>query len=142
MAADKRLVVDQGAGQSGHRPAIRHVAQRDADIAKQTRSPRPPDRALTKSGAKRLLIERQELIGSELDEIFAYADEAHPEKAAPFIRKPLVLPTMDELMKQNGANGHMAVLAVPMAVPEPVPGQPVPGPVPPIPVPPQPETLT
>ena len=83
------------------------------------------------------LIERQELIGSELDEIFAYADEAHPEKATPFVRKPLVLPSMDDLMKQNGANGHVAVVAVPAGPP--VPGQPVPGPFPPVPVPPHPE---
>ncbi|MEK6227535.1 MAG: AAA family ATPase [Chloroflexota bacterium] len=85
------------------------------------------------------LIERKELIGSELDEIFAYADEAHPEKATPFIRKPLVLPTMDELMRQNGSNGHVAVLAMPGIPAEPVPGQPVPGPFPPVPVPPHPE---
>ncbi|HKC91384.1 MAG TPA: ATPase, partial [Candidatus Limnocylindria bacterium] len=92
------------------------------------------------------LIERQELIGSELDEIFSYADEAHPEKATPFIRKPLVLPTMEELMKQTGSNGHIPVLAVPGVPAQPVPGQPpgvpgqppVPGPVPPLPVPPHP----
>ena len=87
------------------------------------------------------LIERQELIGSELDEIFAYADEAHPEKATPFVRKPLVLPTMEELMKQTGSNGHIPVLAVPGVPAQPVPGQPpVPGPVPPLPIPPHPET--
>src|SRR5204863_4668806 len=75
------------------------------------------------------LIERQELIGSELDKIFSYADEAHPEKATPFIRKPLVLPTMEELMKQTGSNGHIPVLAVPGVPAQPVPGQPpgVPG---------------
>jgi cell division protease FtsH len=80
------------------------------------------------------LIERQELIGSELDEIFRYADEAHPEKAAPFVRKPLVLPTMDELVK-NGANGHLPLLAIPETPAQPVPGQP-PGPPGPVPVPP------
>jgi cell division protease FtsH len=85
------------------------------------------------------LIERQELIGSELDEVFKYADEAHPEKASPFVRKPLVLPKMDELMKQNGSNGHVAVVAMPGVPAEPVPGQPVPGPFPPVPVPPHPE---
>jgi cell division protease FtsH len=93
------------------------------------------------------LMERQELIGSELDEIFAYADEAHPDKATPFVRKPLVLPSMDELMK-NGSNGHMPALAVPGVPAQPVPGQPpgppgqpgpVPGPVPPLPVPPHPQ---
>jgi cell division protease FtsH len=91
------------------------------------------------------LIERQELIGSELDEIFAYADEAHPDKATPFVRSPLVLPSMDELMK-NG-NGHLPLMAIPTAPAQPpVPGQPPgppgPVPVPPIPVPPHPETLT
>src|SRR5919197_4514413 len=68
------------------------------------------------------LIERQELIGSELDEIFAYADEAHPEKAAPFVRKPLILPTMDELMK-NGSNGHVPVMAMPVQAQPVPPGQ-------------------
>ncbi|TMC68623.1 MAG: AAA family ATPase [Chloroflexi bacterium] len=82
------------------------------------------------------LIERQELIGSELDEIFRYADEAHPEKAAPFVRKPLILPTMDEIMK-NG-NGHLPLLAIPETPAQPVPGQPPgpPGPPGPVPVPP------
>src|SRR5207253_3371651 len=74
------------------------------------------------------LLERQELIGSELDEIFAYADEAHPEKATPFVRKPLVLPTFDELTKQNGTNGHIPVLAIPGVPAQPVPGQPPGGP--------------
>jgi len=87
------------------------------------------------------LIERQELIGSELDEIFAYADEAHPEKAAPFQRKPLVLPTFDEMLKQNGSNGHLPLLAVPAIPAQPVPGEPpgVPGQPPgpgPVPIPP------
>ena len=85
------------------------------------------------------LIERQELIGSELDEIFKYADEAHPEKASPFVRIPLVLPKMDELMK-NGANGHSPLLAIPEAPGQPVPGQPPGPPIPgPVPVPPHPE---
>jgi cell division protease FtsH len=85
------------------------------------------------------LMERQELIGSELDEIFKYADEAHPEKAAPFVRIPLVLPTMDEIMK-NGANGHVPLLAIPDAPVQPVPGQPPGPPVPgPVPVPPHPD---
>ena len=80
------------------------------------------------------LMERKELIGSELDEVFAYADEAHPDKASPFVRKPLVLPTMEEMLKQNGSNGHVPVLTIPVA-PGTQPG-PVPGPVPPVPVPP------
>ncbi|MGH2472784.1 MAG: AAA family ATPase [Candidatus Limnocylindria bacterium] len=88
------------------------------------------------------LIERQELIGSELDEIFKYADEAHPEKASPFVRVPLVLPKMDEIMK-NGVNGHAPMLAIPDAPGQPVPGQPPVPPVPgPAPVPPRPESWT
>jgi hypothetical protein len=73
------------------------------------------------------LIQRLELIGPELEEIFKYADEANPEKAAPFIRKPVVLPTIEQLMK-NGANGHVPGLVVPVVG---IPGQPpTPGPVP------------
>ena len=69
------------------------------------------------------LIERLELIGSELDEIFAYADEANPEKAAPFQRKPVELKKIAELMEAR-SNGHVPVLAIPA---QPIPGQPVPG---------------
>ncbi len=79
------------------------------------------------------LIQRHELIGSELDEVFAYAEEANPDKAAPFVRKPLELPKIKELMERNG---HAPVLAIPPVAVQPVPGQPpvpappVPGPVP------------
>jgi hypothetical protein len=48
------------------------------------------------------------------------------------VRKPLVLPTIEQLMK-NGANGHMPGLAVPVVAAQPgIPGQPppVPGPAP------------
>jgi len=88
-------------------------------------------------------MQREELIGAELDEIFKYAEEANPEKASPFVRKPLVLPTIEQLMK-NGANGHAPGMTIPIVSAEPgVPGQPpVPGPLPPIPVPPHPEALT
>ena len=51
-----------------------------------------------------------------------------PDKAVPFIRKPLVLPTMEELLRQNGTNGHVPVLTIPVQ-----PGQGQPGPVPPVP---------
>lgn len=85
------------------------------------------------------LMEREELIGLELEEVFKFAEEAHPEKAGPFIRKELVLPTMEELM-QNGANGHIPAM-VPVVAGQPVPGQPGPvpppgpGPMPPVPGP-------
>jgi cell division protease FtsH len=76
------------------------------------------------------LMEREELIGPELDEIFKYAEEAHPEKAAPFVRKPLILPTIEQLMK-NGANGHAPSLTIPVMAEPALPGQPpVPGPAP------------
>jgi hypothetical protein len=79
------------------------------------------------------LIERKELIGSELDEVFAYADEAHPDKAAPFIRKPLVLPTFDELLENGSSNGHAPNIPIPgVEQPAPPPGAPGPVPVPPI----------
>jgi len=76
------------------------------------------------------LMEREELSGAELDEIFKYAEEAHPEKAAPFVRKPLVLPTIEQLLK-NGANGHVPSLTIPVTAEPALPGQP-PVPVPPI----------
>ncbi|MDE3193928.1 MAG: AAA family ATPase [Chloroflexota bacterium] len=38
------------------------------------------------------LLEKQELIGEELDEIYAMVEEAHPEITTPFQRKPLDLP--------------------------------------------------
>ena len=74
------------------------------------------------------LLQKKELIGPELDEVFKYADEANPEKAVPFVRKPVKLPKMAELAERNG---HLPV---------PVPLQPViPGPDPtPIPGPPEP----
>ncbi len=46
------------------------------------------------------LLERGELIGSELDEIFVAADASNPNGAHPFQRLPIVLPKMFE---QNGA---------------------------------------
>jgi cell division protease FtsH len=69
------------------------------------------------------LVQRQELIGSELDEIFKFAEEANPEKAAPFERKPVILKKISELMDAR-SNGHAPILAIPA---QPVPGQPVPG---------------
>src|SRR5919204_2145478 len=80
------------------------------------------------------LIQRQELISSELEEVFQLADEANPDKAGTFDRKPLVLPTMSELMAQPGANGQVpaAVVAAVAGQPAPPGGQPpIPGPLPP-----------
>jgi cell division protease FtsH len=51
------------------------------------------------------LLQKGELIGPELEEIFVYADEANPDKAAPFERKSVELPTLfEELPHQNGLN--------------------------------------
>ncbi len=38
------------------------------------------------------LLERGELIGPELDEIFKWADEANPDQAGPFERSAIELP--------------------------------------------------
>lgn len=38
------------------------------------------------------LLDKQELIGEELDDIYTMAEEAHPELKVPFERKPLELP--------------------------------------------------
>lgn len=88
------------------------------------------------------LIQRQELIGSELEDVFVLADEANPDAAKPFERKPLVLPTMSELASQNGnghATGFVAVAAQPTPPGQPVPpGQPGPNPPGPVPFPPPP----
>jgi hypothetical protein len=51
------------------------------------------------------LIQRGELIGPELDEIFLYADEANPDKAGPFVRKPIELPKLFE--EEPGKNGAL-----------------------------------
>lgn len=42
------------------------------------------------------LIQRGELIGSELEEIFDAADLSNPEASKPFVRHPVVLPKMSE----------------------------------------------
>ena len=79
------------------------------------------------------LLQKKELIGPELDEVFTYADEANPEKAVPFIRKPVKLPKMAELAERNG---HMPVavplqpVTPPIPDPTPIPGQPTPLPRP------------
>ena len=49
------------------------------------------------------LIQRGELIGPELDEIFLYADDANPDKAGAFVRKPVELPKLfEEEPSKNG----------------------------------------
>jgi cell division protease FtsH len=59
------------------------------------------------------LLEKQELIGEDLDEIYAMVEEAHPEIKAAFDRKPLVLskPFEEPSMRKTET----------VALPEPVP---------------------
>jgi len=38
------------------------------------------------------LLEHEELIGEELDQIYAAVEDAHPELKTPFVRKTLELP--------------------------------------------------
>ncbi|MGH2378892.1 MAG: AAA family ATPase [Candidatus Limnocylindria bacterium] len=50
------------------------------------------------------LLEHQELIGEELDQIYATVEEEHPEMKAPFVRKPLDLPKpFDERWRKGDA---------------------------------------
>ena len=58
------------------------------------------------------LIRRGELIGPELDEIFAGADLSNAEAAKPFVRRPVVLPRLSDLMKEREAP---EIVPVPMA---------------------------
>lgn len=74
------------------------------------------------------LLQRGELIGPELDEIFAAADLSNPEMAKEFVRRPVNLPKMSELMKKEEQPPEVAV--VPIAASD-IPGQPAPAPIPP-----------
>jgi hypothetical protein len=74
------------------------------------------------------LLQRGELIGPELDEIFEAADLSNPEMAQPFVRKPVTLPKMSDLMKREELPPEVAV--IPVAASE-TPGQPTPAPAPP-----------
>jgi cell division protease FtsH len=74
------------------------------------------------------LLQKGELIGPELDEIFEAADVSNPEMSKPFVRKPVTLPKMSELMKKEELPPEVAV--VPVAASD-TPGQPTPAPAPP-----------
>jgi cell division protease FtsH len=81
------------------------------------------------------LLQRGELIGPELDEIFDAADLSNPEAAKPFVRKPVTLPRMSDLAKENGGLTQVNVLPGGAVAPAPGPG-PMPGPIPqPTPIP-------
>jgi len=73
------------------------------------------------------LLQRGELIGPELDEIFEAADLSNPEMAKEFVRRPVTLPKMSDLMKKEEMPPEVAV--VPVAASD-FPGQPTPTPVP------------
>lgn len=73
------------------------------------------------------LLQRGELIGPELDEIFEAADLSNPEMAKEFVRRPVTLPKMSDLMKREELPPEVAV--VPVAASD-FPGQPAPTPVP------------
>ncbi len=77
------------------------------------------------------LLQRGELIGPELDEIFAAADLSNPEMAAPFVRKPVILPKLSELAKDEKTSPlallqPVATGAEPIPVPQPQPPTPQP----------------
>ncbi|HZP96147.1 MAG TPA: AAA family ATPase [Candidatus Limnocylindria bacterium] len=72
------------------------------------------------------LLQKGELIGPELDEIFDAADLSNPEAAKPFVRRPVTLPKMADLMKREEQPPEIAV--VPVAASE-LPG-PQPSPTP------------
>jgi len=73
------------------------------------------------------LLQRGELIGPELDEIFEAADLSNPEMAKEFKRRPVNLPKMSDLMKKEELPPE--VVAVPVAASD-LPGQPPPTPIP------------
>lgn len=58
------------------------------------------------------LLQKGELIGPELDEIFDAADLSNPEAARPFVRRPVALPKMSELMKKEEQPPAVAVVPV------------------------------
>ncbi len=74
------------------------------------------------------LVQRGELIGVELDEVFEYADESHPDKAGKFERKAVELPKVHEWRQEND-NAAISALAAAAGVPvPPPPGTPQPPP--------------
>ncbi len=65
------------------------------------------------------LLEKGELIGEELDEIFAMVEEAHPEIATKFERKPLQLPKPFEEQPWRKAETVPIPAEIPAAASEP-----------------------
>ena len=58
------------------------------------------------------LLQKGELIGPELEEIFVFADEANPDKAGTFQRKRPELPKLFDEVPHNGALTASAVAAI------------------------------
>src|SRR6267143_5001999 len=71
------------------------------------------------------LLQRGELIGPELDEIFDAADISNPAMAAPFVRKPVNLPKLSDLAKEE-KTAPLALLQPAASGPEPQPEAPPP----------------
>jgi cell division protease FtsH len=63
------------------------------------------------------LMQRGELIGSELEEIFEAADISNPNASKPFQRRPIVLPKMAEDWAERGDPASAAVAAAAAAGP-------------------------
>ncbi len=74
------------------------------------------------------LLQKGELIGPELDEIFDFADASNPEAAKPFVRKAVTLPKMSELMKKE--EQPPAVVVAEVAASGLPPAEPAPSPTP------------
>ncbi len=68
------------------------------------------------------LLEKGELIGPELEEVFVAADAANPDAAGPFQRQPIQIPKMDEFDKQAPIIAPFPLAAEPTDRPGPQPG--------------------
>jgi len=67
------------------------------------------------------LLEKGELIGPELEEVFLAADAANPDSAGPFQRQPIYIPKMDEFDKQVPVVAPFPLAAEPTDRPGPHP---------------------
>ena len=69
--------------------------------------------------SRRRLMEKGELIGEELDEVFEAADAAHPESAGPFERKIITLPRLFASPTIGGQDWPTADVETPAAFGQP-----------------------
>jgi cell division protease FtsH len=65
------------------------------------------------------LLEKGELIGPELDEVFLAADAANADQAGPFLRQGVKLPKLDEFEKQPMVMAPFPLAAEPVSGPGP-----------------------